>query len=438
MKKAAKVVNKHNHLYLVNSTMQDELIFISHALLPKSGIKFETPIAHLIPRMPTASIIGDSLLVACGGYSITIEFWGHFLFPKEVVTQTLLHLKENSEKRFILINCLKYVTIILNYCASLVTFATCKINDDQHPVVLCVTNNTSTLNWTLHTSKKSIIGSALARFFCSLLFGLNVGVNTKWISTTENTIANKILRLKAGIDTNFNSFPYLRLCRPPTGTCGVESLCFLPAESQAALIDLGNIVDTKMARRKSDSELETARFGQAVYIKFCKSKNIPDPCGNQAGYERIIACFIEQLMLDHNSCSATVFGYIEAINTLFCLRHFDIPTDLSTVQTCVSRSSMQGKEKKRLLGKGAPSHVRCLLPCSIWPRSCQLIQSKLLLQTGLSSSESLVYVVLNMHRKHSQHSTSTNTLRANVSSKPSSQLTGNSMTAAALSSLFTH
>ena len=34
-------------------------------------------------------------------------------------------------------------------------------------------------------------------------------------------------------------------------------------------------------------------------------------------------------MLDHNSRSATVRGYVEAINTLFRLRHFDIPADLS-------------------------------------------------------------------------------------------------------------
>jgi hypothetical protein len=49
MKKAAKMVSKHGHLYLVNSTMQDELIFFSKALLLDSRIKFETPIAHLIP-----------------------------------------------------------------------------------------------------------------------------------------------------------------------------------------------------------------------------------------------------------------------------------------------------------------------------------------------------------------------------------------------------
>jgi hypothetical protein len=83
-----------------------------------------------------------------------------------------------------------------------------------------------------------------------------------------------------------------------------------------------------MSILKSDSELETARFRQAVYLEFCKIKRIPDPCGSQTGYERIIACFIEQLMLDHNPRSATLCGYVKAVNTLFCLCHFDIPADL--------------------------------------------------------------------------------------------------------------
>ncbi len=100
IKKAAKMVNKHRHLYLVNGTMRNELNFLSKALEPDSGIVFETPIAHLIPRMPTASIVGNSLLIACGGYLITLNFWWHLSFPKEVVERMLLHLKDNSDKAF--------------------------------------------------------------------------------------------------------------------------------------------------------------------------------------------------------------------------------------------------------------------------------------------------------------------------------------------------
>ncbi len=119
------------------------------------------------------------------------------MVPKEVVERTLLHLKDNSDATYISINCLEYVKIILNYCASIIAFATRKFNNNLHPAFLCVTDNTSALNWTLHTSKTLIIGRALARFFCGLLIGSNVGVNAKWISTIDNMIADKISRLKA-------------------------------------------------------------------------------------------------------------------------------------------------------------------------------------------------------------------------------------------------
>jgi len=201
LKMASKMVNKHGQKYLVNQTMRSELTLLADALDPSSGIKIETPIAHLIPRMPTASVVGDSSLVACGGYSTKLKLWWHLAFPQEIVNRTLLHLSDNKDKKFISINCLEYVTIIVNYCAAIVAFATQDITEDPYPIVLCVTDNTSALNWTLHTSKKSIIGRALARFFCGLLINSRIGINAKWISTVENTIADKISRLKSTSQT---------------------------------------------------------------------------------------------------------------------------------------------------------------------------------------------------------------------------------------------
>jgi hypothetical protein len=188
--------------------MQDKLNFLSQALLPESGIRFKTSIAHLIWIIPTASIIGINSLMACGGYSITRKFWWHLSFPKEIVKRTLLHLKDNSDETFILINCLEYVTIITNYCESLVAFASQKVTDNPHLVVLCITDNTSALIWTLHTSKKSIIRRALARFFCGLLIGLNIRVNAKWISKLENVITDKISRLKSSNPASYPSPTY--------------------------------------------------------------------------------------------------------------------------------------------------------------------------------------------------------------------------------------
>jgi len=85
---------------------------------------------------------------------------------------------------------LELVTIILNYCAALMAFHEDSNIDNPYPVVLCVTDNISAKNWTMHTSKKSIIGRALVRFFFGLLIGSRVGIFAKWISTLHNKIAD--------------------------------------------------------------------------------------------------------------------------------------------------------------------------------------------------------------------------------------------------------
>ena len=116
-------------------------------------------------------------------------------------------MKNNEDKTFISINCLEYVTIIINYCAAISAILEDNDITDPHPVVLCVTDNISAKNWTVHTSKKSIIGRALARFFCGLLIGSNVGINAKWISTLANKIADEISRIKKSAH-NPSSFQY--------------------------------------------------------------------------------------------------------------------------------------------------------------------------------------------------------------------------------------
>ena len=69
-------------------------------------------------------------------------------------------MRNNEDKTFISINCLEYITIIINYCSAISAVQEDEDITDPHPVVLCVTDNISTKNWTVHTSKKSIIGRA--------------------------------------------------------------------------------------------------------------------------------------------------------------------------------------------------------------------------------------------------------------------------------------
>ena len=205
MKQASKMINNHNVVYYINETMREELNLFDQALLASSNIEFSTPISFIIPRTPSASIFGDSSLLACGGYSITLKFWWHLDFPPEIISRTLLYIPSEKDERFISINCLEYITIIINYCAAKVYYAKNRSDDDPHPVVLCVTDNMSAKKWTTHTCKKSTIGRALARFFCGLLIGSSVGINSAWIGTKENMIADEISRLKKSTSTNNSS-----------------------------------------------------------------------------------------------------------------------------------------------------------------------------------------------------------------------------------------
>ena len=93
MKKAAHLVHHAKFQYNINKTMRQEIDFFCKKLLPESGIVWETPIAHIIPRMPTFTAFGDSCLEGAGGYCILLGFWWHIPFPEAVIQRTLKHKK---------------------------------------------------------------------------------------------------------------------------------------------------------------------------------------------------------------------------------------------------------------------------------------------------------------------------------------------------------
>jgi hypothetical protein len=134
-----------------------------------------------LSRMPMATAFGDNCLDSAGGYLISLGYWWHLSFPEEVIQQTLMHKKDNKEGLLILINVLNFVTVIINYFASLNVFMTRSIMNDPHPVLLNVTNNTSTLSWTNHTCRKLKLGRLLVRFFCSLLINSPLRINSQYI-----------------------------------------------------------------------------------------------------------------------------------------------------------------------------------------------------------------------------------------------------------------
>ena len=194
--------------YNIVPSMRQELDFFEEFLKPDSGVSWESPLAFLIKRMPFAKSWGDACLDACGGFSIKLEFFWFIEFPKNIVQRTLKHLADNGHNNLISINVLEFFTIIINYCGALTALKNGNYTSDPHPILLNMTDNTSTHSWTNHTCKNSRLGKLLAKFFCYLLMDSPLGINSKWLSTTDNVIADDISRIKKLNATSSKQFSF--------------------------------------------------------------------------------------------------------------------------------------------------------------------------------------------------------------------------------------
>jgi hypothetical protein len=114
IKRSAKLVHQSRCQYSITKSMHQEIEFFHKKLLPNSGIRWESPIAHMIPRMPTFITFGDSCLKGARGYSLSLGFWWHLPFPEEIKLHMLLHKWDNAEGWLISINVLEFVTVIIN------------------------------------------------------------------------------------------------------------------------------------------------------------------------------------------------------------------------------------------------------------------------------------------------------------------------------------
>ena len=175
--------------------------------------------------MPYALAWGDACLYGGGGFSLKLRFWWHLQWPHKVQRKTKLYLKDDSNKDFVSINVLEFVTIIINFAGALTALTVDGHPDDPFPVLLNFADNMSSVRWTNHYCKGSMKARALGLLFCCLLANCFLGINAKWMAGDENDIADAISRTKHVSDpdgTNHRSFDYsqlvqqfpqLKLCR---------------------------------------------------------------------------------------------------------------------------------------------------------------------------------------------------------------------------------
>ncbi len=81
---------------------------------------------------------------------------------------------------------------------------------------------------------------------------------------------------------------------------------------------------------------------------------MPNPCSSKPGYERIVACFIERLMMDHNFQSATVRGYAKSVNTLFQLRNLPALANVSDRTNMCARIILVREKEEDIAKQQSP------------------------------------------------------------------------------------
>ena len=248
LKRASQMVHRSRCTYQISDLLREDIEFFRRALAPNSGIPWWSQLAHIVERTPIGIPVGDSCLRSCGGYCVELRYWWYIAFPEHIVKRTLIHLKDDSSGKLISINALEFITVIINYCAALSVIAADGLfSDDQYPVVLCKTDNTSALNWVSHRCKGSPLGRALGRLFVGLLMDSPLGINAEWLSTHDNEVADGISRAKSCSTNDANphpTFDYSSLKQKYEKTLGT---CRLWSPSSQLLSLIYNVLTTRQS-----------------------------------------------------------------------------------------------------------------------------------------------------------------------------------------------
>lgn len=183
---------------------------------------FSTPISYLIERTPDFFAQGDACLDGAGGFSLDLQFWWFFPWPQSVLKLTFKYFSTSirvDKNKFISINLLEYLTIILCYAGAIQALRDSTNKDlPQYPLLGLDSDNTSAVAWTKKAVLSNDIGKGLAQFFCQMLSTNELGLHTRHIAGIKNITADKISRLSTSkFSSDFRlilqEHPELRSCR---------------------------------------------------------------------------------------------------------------------------------------------------------------------------------------------------------------------------------
>jgi hypothetical protein len=201
LSQSAKKVHSCPATYRIPPSLRAELQYIGD-ILADTDIPLHTPIAVMVPRNYEYAMWADSCKQSGGGWSTDMKFWWCLEYPVEVVARATL--ANNKGGKYISINVLEMVCVIVNYAAAIYVCWHDGIDLGHFPTILNWCDYTSTCSWINTHCKESLIGRALGRFFCGLIMGTALSLDADYISTHANVVADDISRLKRSFDGQYD------------------------------------------------------------------------------------------------------------------------------------------------------------------------------------------------------------------------------------------
>jgi len=194
-----RIWNTKKRFHITNAALRKELKILYYLFSNPDTFPFTSPIAHIINREPDFEAKGDACLDGAGGYSTDLSFWWFVEWPEYVEQKTVKYFIKyyhGVQSTRLSINLLEYIAIILSFAAAITRVTQGVETSQPHPTVLIYSDNTTALSWTKKAASSTKEGKALAHLLTSLMIHHpSVGLSSKFISGSDNTVADSISRM---------------------------------------------------------------------------------------------------------------------------------------------------------------------------------------------------------------------------------------------------
>ena len=210
-----QIWNTKKRFHITNA-LKKELKLLYYLFSNPDTFPFTSPIAHIIDRASDFQAKGDACLDGAGGYSTDLSFWWFVEWPDYVKRKTIKYFIKyyhGVQSTRLSINLLEYVAIIISFAAAITKLHQGIDLPQPYPSILIFSDNTTAISWTKKAASSTKEGKALAHLLTSLMIHHpSVGLSSKFISGSENTIADSISRMST--PTHLSTFSLLSQTYP--------------------------------------------------------------------------------------------------------------------------------------------------------------------------------------------------------------------------------